>query len=85
MSDSTTDKNYPTVYVTHEGEAFPAIRYGDEPDDWGADRHPCHDCGVDKGMYHIPGCGVERCPRCGGQYWSCDCEFVGDEGELDDA
>lgn len=68
-------------YTTRDGQSFAVIRYGAEPDDWGADRRPCHDCGVDKGMYHIPGCGVERCPRCGGQYWSCDCEFVGDSND----
>jgi hypothetical protein len=28
------------------GVEYPRIRYGKEEDDWGADRHPCHDCGV---------------------------------------
>jgi hypothetical protein len=82
MADDSANVNDSTVwYVTRDGRSFAAIRYGEEPDDWGADRHPCGDCGVDKGMYHIPGCGVERCPSCSGQYWSCDCEFVGDTSD----
>ncbi|WP_436346992.1 hypothetical protein [Natronorubrum sp. FCH18a] len=33
----------------------------------------CHDCGVEKGEYHHPGCDWEECPRCRRQYLSCDC------------
>jgi hypothetical protein len=55
----------------------PRIRYGDEPEDWGADRRPCHDCAVVKGQFHVVGCDVERCPLCGGQLIGCECD---DEG-----
>jgi hypothetical protein len=51
------------------------VRYGDEPDDWGADERPCHDCGAVKGEFHVPGCDVEACPVCGGQFGGCDCEW----------
>jgi hypothetical protein len=71
--------------VTHyviNSERYPRVRYGDESDDWGADRQPCHDCGVVQGQFHVGvACDVEECPRCGGQVISCDCEYAGDEAK----
>jgi hypothetical protein len=63
-----------------DGKRMPRIRYGEEADDWGADRRPCDDCGATKGQFHVgPACDVERCPSCGGQVISCECEYEGDE------
>ena len=35
----------------------------------------CHDCGCMPGQFHHGGCDVERCPVCGMQLISCDCEL----------
>ncbi|MEJ2355389.1 MAG: hypothetical protein P8Y62_05785 [candidate division WOR-3 bacterium] len=61
------------------GKKYERIKYGNEKDDWGADDHPCGDCGVIKGQYHVKGCDIEQCPCCGEQVLSCDCEYEGDE------
>jgi hypothetical protein len=37
------------------GKVYQRLRYGEEAEDWGADRQPCHDCGVIKGELHIFG------------------------------
>jgi ribosomal protein S27E len=31
----------------------------------------CNDCNSKHGTFHHPGCDVERCPICGGQFISC--------------
>lgn len=64
-------------YVNINGFQLERIKCGD-PDDL-HDIEPgerCHDCGALYGHYHHPGCDAERCPHCGHQLLSCDCEEV---------
>ena len=76
-----TENTQPALLtVSIAGTQYPRVRYGEEADDWGADRGPCHDCAVLKGQQHVPSCDVERCPACGGQRIGCDCDY--DEGDV---
>ena len=55
------------------GTRYPRIRYGEENEDWGAERGElCHDCGARVGQYHALGCDVERCPICDEQALCCE-------------
>lgn len=62
--------------ITLGGKDYTRIKAGDDRDfdaDMGAGDF-CHDCNAGLGQYHHGGCDAERCPSCGGQLISCDCE-----------
>ncbi|MDR5699959.1 hypothetical protein [Agromyces aerolatus] len=76
-------QEYPSVRL--DGKEFERIRWGQEPlwrsESLAGELPPnyCHDCGATVGQLHGPGCDAEVCPRCGGQFTFCDCEFDADE------
>ncbi len=87
--DMLTAKGCRPYALLINGERYERIKFGD-PGDWGEYRDDgarCGDCGAVKGHYHHGGCDVERCPACGGQLISCDCnprEFrEGTRGRID--
>lgn len=67
------------IPVKIEDEQLDPVRYGDEerPVEWGpsaaSEGRRCHDCGVNPGGFHHPGCDAEQCPKCRHQLISCGC------------
>lgn len=54
---------------------FEPIKMGDFGD-FDFDCEPnatCHDCGCGVGQIHHLNCDAQRCPACGHQFISCDC------------
>lgn len=67
------------VPVKAGGGELEPVRYGSEKREasWGPSAASlgmrCHDCNVEPGGLHHPGCDGEQCPACGGQVISCGC------------
>jgi hypothetical protein len=57
---------------TIRGRVYKRIRYGKESRTLDSSI-PCHDCGAYRGMFHGPGCDMEKCPACRRQLLSCGC------------
>lgn len=57
--------------IALDGNVYDAIRVSPDCVDAHGD---CYDCGQPAGEDHKPGCDIERCPRCKGQFISCDCD-----------
>ena len=55
---------------------FKGKRYTRErvPDD--VPEGKCPDCGAEAGCFHHGYCDLERCPVCGQQLLSCDCDIA---------
>lgn len=53
----------------------PYLDEAGKPLNWAklTEENDCHDCSVKKGQYHVEGCDVEICPKCGGQFIGFDC------------
>jgi hypothetical protein len=60
--------------LTLAGRTIARVPYGSERDDYGANEHPCEDCRVLKGEFHVRGCDAEECPECHGQLITCECD-----------
>ena len=58
-----------------DGKLYNRIRFGEEGDmsaGYVNESSRCGDCGCRYGGLHHPGCDLETCPACGGQFLSCD-------------
>jgi len=67
--------NYTSDYLI-KGKLYRPIFFGEEEENWGGqddDEDTCGDCGCRVGEQHYPSCDIERCPCCGGQFYSCAC------------
>lgn len=69
-----------------KGELFDPIIFGKEEDCWApeSEDETCGDCGCHVGEQHLEYCDIERCPRCGLQFISCDCgvKYCVDEKDM---
>ncbi len=64
-------------YIIEDKEYDP-IRIGGKGDfdEGNHDNATCHDCARSMGQIHLLRCDAERCPNCGLQFISCDCDVI---------
>ena len=62
-----------THIKTTDNKFYRREKVGDEG--WYSNGEKCRDCGASYGKYHHPNCDVERCPICGEQLISCECDI----------
>lgn len=76
--DMLTAKGCKGETLHANGKTYKRIRMGAEGDFFtGEDKDTrCGDCNAAMGELHHWGCDCERCPACGGQLISCDCDDV---------
>lgn len=70
-------------FLFANGKKYRRIPVGGPGDFFAGGDHDtrCGDCNAKMGAFHHWGCDCERCPACGRQLLSCDCENVYVEGE----
>lgn len=61
--------------VDNNGNRFQRIKYYSNMLDDNRLYRYCGDCCAVDGEYHLFGCDIERCPQCGNQLLSCDCQM----------
>ena len=64
------------VTVDIAGKTYQRVPLGSETPGWWLGRQPaveCHDCSARIGQRHHFMCDMEQCPRCGGQFLTCEC------------
>ena len=66
------------------GTEYSRIPFGSETREPTAGLPHCGECGVRAGLLHVPDCGVEQCPACGGPLADCDCEELDDPDDSDE-
>lgn len=62
------------------GKRYPRIPVGHSEDLLSNDTG-CRDCNAKVGYYHHWGCDAERCPACGMQLFSCNCDDIFTDAE----
>lgn len=76
--DMVRSKGCGVTRVHIGGRVYDRIRVGapGDFDEGSPEDTRCHDCYALFGHVHHWGCDAERCPACGRQLLSCDCEDV---------